>query len=80
MPYQINVFNIKVNAITQNASVDFGNTSHNSHTSNFKITGSNASLGDLSPSFSLMGNGFLDPDITDQDQILDPANAFTAQF
>lgn len=80
MPYQINVFNIKINSINQNGSVDFGNTSHNSHTANTKITGVNASLGDLSPSFSNMGNGYLDPDISDQDQILNPSYPIVPQF
>ncbi|CAG9621749.1 spore germination protein [Sutcliffiella rhizosphaerae] len=73
MPYQINIFNIKVNGISHNGNVDIGPTVHNSHTANSKNYGVNISLGDLSPTSSQMNTGVLDPDVSDQDQIANPA-------
>lgn len=61
MPYQINIFNIKVNGITQNGNLDVGPTVHNSHTANSKNFGVNFSLGDFSPSSSLQNTGIFDP-------------------
>ncbi|PLT34992.1 spore germination protein [Bacillus sp. V5-8f] len=80
MPYQINIFNIKTNVITNNANVDIGPTIHNSHTSNFKQIGSNFAFGDFSLSGSCMANGMLDPDFTDQDQIATPSMPVANQF
>ncbi|MDZ5470267.1 spore germination protein [Bacillus sp. 31A1R] len=73
MPYQINVFNIKVNGIQQNGNVDVGPTVHNSHTGNTKLFGANFSLGDFSPSSAQLNTAILDPDVSDQDQIGNPS-------
>ncbi|WP_250621757.1 spore germination protein, partial [Bacillus subtilis] len=54
MPYQINIANIKINGVTQNGNIDVGPTVHNSHTANSKYFGANFSLGDLSPTSSLL--------------------------
>jgi hypothetical protein len=80
MPYFINIFNIKTNGISQNGNFDIGATIHNSHTANTKYIGANISLGDLSPSTSLMGNNSIDPDISDQDQIMNPSLPMSNQF
>ncbi len=80
MPFQINIFNIKTNGVTQNGNIDIGPTIHNSHTANTKLFGANFSFGDLSPAGSLMNTGVLDPDVSDQDQIANPAIPITNQI
>ena len=80
MPYFINIFGIKTNGITQNGNFDIGATIHNSHTANSKFIGANISLGDFSPSSSFMGNGYVDPDISDQDQIFNPSLPISNQI
>lgn len=80
MPYFINIFGIKTNGITQNGNLDIGATIHNSHTANTKFVGVNFSLGDLAPSSSLMGSGYVDPDVSDQDQIANPSMPISNQI
>ncbi|MDQ0243109.1 hypothetical protein J2S09_000645 [Bacillus fengqiuensis] len=80
MPFQINIFNIITNGVTQNGNIDIGPTIHNSHTANSKFFGANFSLGDFSPTGSLMNTGVLDPDVSDQDQIANPAIPITNQI
>jgi Spore germination protein gerPA/gerPF len=80
MPYFINIFNIKTNGITQNGNMDIGATIHNSHTANSKFIGANFTLGDLSPSSSFMANGYVDSDISDQDQIANPSAPISNQL
>jgi hypothetical protein len=73
MPHQINIFAIKTNHISKNGNIDFGTIVHNSHTANTKTVGSNFSAGDFSPPASLMVNNYVDPDLSDQDQIANPS-------
>lgn len=80
MPYQINIFNIKVNGVAQNGNIDFGNVTQNSHTANTKSVGASFTVGDLSPNCSIMGNANADPDISDQDQIANPSMPVTTQI
>ncbi len=80
MPYQINIFNIKVNGISSNGNLDIGPTVHNSHTSNNKNFGVNLSLGDFSPSSSVQNTGIFDPDVSDQDQIANPSAPIANQI
>ncbi|WP_040208619.1 spore germination protein [Neobacillus jeddahensis] len=80
MPFQINVFNIKTNALNNNANIDFGTNVQNSHTANTKWIGTNIAFGDLSPAGSTSVNGFADTDISDQDQIANPAIPISNQF
>jgi hypothetical protein len=80
MPYQINIFNIKVNGATQNGNIDIGPTVHNSHTSNTKLIGANFSQGDFSPTFSQMNSGMFDTDVSDQDQIANPSMPIANQI
>ncbi|WP_210365282.1 spore germination protein [Bacillus sp. REN3] len=80
MPYQINIFNIKVNGVTQNGNLDIGPTVHNSHTANSKNFGVNLSLGDLSPTASCMNTGIIDTDVSDQDQIANPSAPIANQL
>lgn len=79
MPFQINVFNFKVNSLSHNANIDVGPTVHNSHTANSKWVGSNMALGDLSPTTSITANGVADIDVSDQDQIANPSTPITNQ-
>ncbi|WP_338472130.1 spore germination protein [Niallia sp. XMNu-256] len=80
MPYQINIFNIKVNGANQNGNIDIGPTVHNSHTANSKYVGANFSLGDFSPPSAIWGSGNLDTDISDQDQIGNPSMPIANQL
>ena len=80
MPFLINIFNIKTNGITSNGNFDIGATIHNSHTANSKFIGANISLGDISPSSSFMGNSYVDPDVSDQDQIANPSLPISNQI
>ncbi|WP_062349944.1 spore germination protein [Bacillus kwashiorkori] len=80
MPYQINIFNIKVNGVTQNGNFDIGPTVHNSHTANTKLFGANFSQGDFSPTSSQMNTSILDPDVSDQDQNANPSLPITGQI
>ncbi|MCM3620355.1 spore germination protein [Sutcliffiella horikoshii] len=73
MPTVINIYNMKVNNITNNGSVNIGESFHNAHTANSKSQGKNASYGDLAPSSSGMENVFIDPDVNDQTDIANPA-------
>lgn len=80
MPSQINIINFKVNSISNNANIDFGNISQNSHTANSKNIGLNLSFGDCSVNFSIMNNTYIDPDKSDQDQIENPSAPVTKQY
>ncbi|WP_042355395.1 spore germination protein [Bacillus rubiinfantis] len=73
MPFQINIFNVKTNAINNNGNIDFGPIIHNSHTANTKLIGTNMAFGDLSPATSGQINNYTDIDISDQDQIANPS-------
>jgi hypothetical protein len=73
MPFQINIVAVKTNKIATNGNIDFGSVIHNSHTANTKMIGSNFSAGDFSPPAALMANGYLDPDLNDQNQIANPS-------
>ncbi|MGG3470112.1 spore germination protein [Neobacillus pocheonensis] len=80
MPFQINVFNIKTNSIANNANISLGPAVQNSHTANQKWIGANYALGDLAPASSCSFNGFVDPDVSDQDQIANPSFPISTQF
>ncbi|KKK39046.1 hypothetical protein WQ57_04455 [Mesobacillus campisalis] len=73
MPYQINIFNLKVNGANQNGNIDIGPTVHNSHTANSKFIGANFSMGDFSPPSAVQNSGNLDTDVSDQGQIGNPS-------
>lgn len=74
MPVVNNIFNIKVNNVSSNGSISFGNTLHNSHTSNSKLQGTNSSIGDFSPTSAMTNNHTIDNDVSDQDQIGNPSS------
>lgn len=80
MPFQINIFNIKTNAINNNGNISLGPAVHNSHTANTKWIGTNMAFGDLSPTGSAHANGYADVDISDQDQIANPSAPVSNQF
>lgn len=61
-----NIFNIKINNISKNASINFGNAVHEGHNVNDKSQGTNESIGDASPASALNKNWLNDPDLKDQ--------------
>ena len=69
MPSVINIYNVKINSISSNGSVNIGEALHNSHTAHSKSTGTNSSYGDVSPASSKMRNIYIDPDTNDQTDI-----------
>lgn len=79
MSNQIKIFNLIVNGITQNANVDIGRNVQNSHTANLKLSGANFSMGNFSPTYSLIITKVQDPDISDQGQIDNPSIADDSQ-
>lgn len=68
------------NGVTSNGNIDVGGIVHNSHTANSKNVGVNVSWGNFSPTASGFINGYLDTDISDQDQIANPSLPVTNQF
>ncbi|MEH7176976.1 spore germination protein [Neobacillus vireti] len=79
MSNQIKIFNLHVNGMAQNANINIGSTVQNSHTSNIKLYGANFSMGDFSPTNSLIITVTQDPDISDQGQIENPSSANNSQ-
>jgi hypothetical protein len=65
----INLYYLKINSISGNASITIGEATHNSHTSNIKSQGVNSSYGDTSPTEAMLENVYIDPDINDQSDI-----------
>lgn len=80
MPFQINIFNIKTNAMNNNANMALGPAVQNSHTANSKWVGTNMGFGDLSPNGAVSANGVGDFDISDQGQIANPSMPISNQF
>jgi hypothetical protein len=73
MPFAINIFNIQVNGISKNGNVDVGTNIQNSHTANSKSVGACFALGNFSIANSFAVNTYIDPDVSDQDQIANPS-------
>jgi hypothetical protein len=65
----ITILSIKINSISHNASVNIGESLHNSHSANSKSTGMNSSYGDYTPTSSNMRNIYIDPDVNDQNEV-----------
>ncbi len=76
---QIKIYNLIVNGITHNANVDIGRNVQNSHTANMKVYGANFSMGDFSPTNSVILTKAQDPDISDQGQMETPSSADNSQ-
>ncbi|MFB0637574.1 spore germination protein [Bacillus rugosus] len=74
MRSQINISNLTINGITHNANADIGQNLQNSHTANSKNYGVNFTLGDYSPSTSIIISASFDDDRSDQDQIENPSS------
>lgn len=68
MPHVNNIFNIKVNNVSSNGSINFGNTIHKGHSANTKSVGGQTVIGDASPSANFGKNLVSDPDLIDQPQ------------
>ncbi|MBT2733202.1 spore germination protein [Bacillus sp. ISL-7] len=79
MSNQINIFNLHVNGMAQNASINIGRTLHNSHTANLKLFGANFSMGDYSPANSVIITVTQDSDISDQGQNENPSSSDKSQ-
>ncbi|MDF2903389.1 MAG: hypothetical protein K0S25_1027 [Bacillus sp. (in: firmicutes)] len=76
----INIFNLKINSISNNGSLNIGEALHNAPTANTKSQGHNASFGDFAPPTAAMENVFIDPDMNDQGDIANPANVISNQI
>ncbi|KOO47582.1 spore germination protein [Priestia koreensis] len=78
MPNVINIYSLKINSISNNGSVNIGESLHNSPVANSKSTGTNASYGDVSPATARMKNIYIDPDTNDQGDIasIDHVNGY----
>lgn len=74
MRSQINISNLTINGITQNANADIGQNLQNSHTANSKNYGVNFTLGDYSPSTSIIISASFDDDKSDQGQSDNPSS------
>ncbi len=79
MSNQINIFNLYVNGMAQNANINIGRSLQNSHTANMKLSGANFSMGDCSPSNPLIFTATQDSDISDQGQIENPSSLNNSQ-
>ena len=66
MPNVYNIFSIKINDVSRNGSVNFGNNIFKGNTANSKSVGGNFVVGDASPSFNVDRNAVSDPDIAHQ--------------
>jgi hypothetical protein len=79
MSNQINIFNLHVNGMAQNASINIGRTLHNSHTANLKLFGANFSMGDFSPANAQIIQVVQDSDTSDQGQSENPSSSDKSQ-
>lgn len=68
MPHINNIFNFKVNNVSSNGSINFGNTIHKGHKADSKSVGGQTVIGDASPSCMVDKNAVADPDFVDQPQ------------
>lgn len=64
-----NLFNLKINNISSNGTLNMGNAIQKGHSSNAQSVGGQTIIGDLSPSGLLDVNAVADPDGIDQPQI-----------
>lgn len=64
-----NMFNLKVNTLFSNATMNMGNAIHKGHSANVQFIGRQAIIGDLSPSGMINGNAVADPDLIDEAQV-----------
>lgn len=66
MPTINNIYNIKILDVSNNGSVNFGNTLHKGHSANQKSVGGSSVTGDGSLTMSREQNRVNDPDFIDQ--------------
>mgnify|MGYP001112190582 CR=1 FL=1 len=66
MPTVNNIFNLKISSVSQNGSINFGNTLQRELTVNQKIIGSSILIGDGSLELSRQLNNVIDRDLQDQ--------------
>ena len=78
-PQVLNIYSLKINNISNNGSLNIGDTLHNSHSANSKLTGVNSSYGETSPTTAGMETVYIDPDLNDQGDIGNPANVNAKQ-
>ncbi|MEH6908033.1 spore germination protein [Neobacillus drentensis] len=79
MSNQINIFNLHVNGMAQNASINIGRTLHNSHTANLKLFGANFSMGEFSPTNARIIQVIQVSDTSDQGQSENPSSSDKSQ-
>jgi len=66
MPTVNNIFSVKISSVSNNGSVNFGNTLHKGHSVNQKSVGGTVSIGDASLNSQRQLNKVNDPDFLDQ--------------
>lgn len=66
MPNVFNVFNIRINNVSNGGAVNFGDTLFNNNAANQKAVGGNTIMGDASPSLNNDTNLVNDQDVEDQ--------------
>ncbi|OUM95544.1 MAG: hypothetical protein A9Z00_14105 [Thermobacillus sp. ZCTH02-B1] len=66
MPTVNNIFNLKITSVSQNGSINFGNTLQRELAVNQKIIGSSILIGDGSLELSRQLNNVIDRDLQDQ--------------
>ncbi|ANE45445.1 spore gernimation protein [Paenibacillus swuensis] len=66
MPNVFNIFNIKINNVSSNGSVNMGNTILRGNSADSKEVGGNSVIGDASPAYQVDRNVVSDPDLIDQ--------------
>lgn len=76
----INIFNLKVNSVASNGSINIGEAFYNAPTANMKSQGQNSSFGDFAPPTAAMENVFIDPDLNDQGDIASTAPVSSTQL
>ncbi len=69
-PNVYNIFNIRINNVSNGGAVNFGDNLFSNNAANQKAVGGNTIMGDASPSFNVDNNLVNDPDGEDQ-----PTNA-----
>ncbi|GGE53603.1 hypothetical protein GCM10011391_35590 [Pullulanibacillus camelliae] len=77
MTFNVNIYQLRISTMNNNASIIIGPGYHNSHASTTKLEGNNSTAGDHAPASALMKNTSFDPDVNDQTEIANSDNIYT---
>jgi|GEM_PF-1208166 len=76
MTFNVNIYQLRISMMTNNASVVIGPGYHNSHSSTTKLEGNNSTVGDHAPVSALTNNTSFDSDVNDQTEIANSDNIY----